>query len=337
MSNVERTTIWQQIQQGVMETERLITRKDYNLVMIKSRQVLEYMVRCMAEQACLVEGDLSDTIDQLYEGRWIDRTTRDNYHTIRILGNKAVHEGDNGAHDANQAFQLLTKEVQAFASQFSGGRQARSTQTVRTSGGTRQTGRQTAAGGRTSSGRSAQGSGRPAQRTGTRSGSSHQGSGKRRRRKRVSPLYYIVRLLVPVLIVVLLVVLINVLMPGKDKKADKTTAVSTSVTTAPPTPPPTLPPMTTAPPETTAPAEHYKVKGNNVNVRSQPSTTGDSRILGKLSNGADVDYVKRYNNDWAVINYDGQEAYISSQFLEKAEQESQSETEPILGDSTGTE
>ena len=67
MSNVERTTSWQQIQLGVKEAERLIVRKEYNLVMVKARQVLEYMVRCMAERACLVEGDLSDTIDQLYE------------------------------------------------------------------------------------------------------------------------------------------------------------------------------------------------------------------------------------------------------------------------------
>ena len=94
MSNVERTTSWQQIQQGVKEAERLIARKEYNLVMVRARQVLEYMVRCMAERACVVEGDLSDTIDQLYEGQWINKATKDNYHTIRILGNKAVHEGD---------------------------------------------------------------------------------------------------------------------------------------------------------------------------------------------------------------------------------------------------
>ena len=66
MSNMERTTSWQQIQLGVKEAERLIVRKEYNLVMVKARQVLEYMVRCMAERACVVEGDLSDTIDQIF-------------------------------------------------------------------------------------------------------------------------------------------------------------------------------------------------------------------------------------------------------------------------------
>ena len=75
MSNFERTTSWQQIQQGVKEAERLIVSRDYNLVMVKARQILECMVRCLAEKACLVDGDLADTIDQLYEGHWIDKTT----------------------------------------------------------------------------------------------------------------------------------------------------------------------------------------------------------------------------------------------------------------------
>ena len=118
MSNFERTTSWQQIQQGVKEAERLIVSKDYNLVMVKARQILECMVRCLAEKACLVDGDLADTIDQLYEGHWIDKTTKDDYHTIRILGNKAVHENDNTAYNANQAYQLLTKQVMRFHTIF---------------------------------------------------------------------------------------------------------------------------------------------------------------------------------------------------------------------------
>lgn len=86
--------------------------------MVKARQILECMVRCLAEKACLVDGDLADTIDQLYEGHWIDKTTKDDYHTIRILGNKAVHENDNTAYNANQAYQLLTKQVYAFSHDF---------------------------------------------------------------------------------------------------------------------------------------------------------------------------------------------------------------------------
>ena len=29
--------------------------------------------------------------------------------------------------------------------------------------------------------------------------------------------------------------------------------------------------------------------------------------------------MKRYNDDWAVINYDGKEAYVSNQYLERTE------------------
>ena len=206
MSNVGRTTSWQQIQQGVKEAERLIARKEYNLVMVRARQVLEYMVRCMAERACVVEGDLSDTIDQLYEGQWINKATKDNYHTIRILGNKAVHEGDDTAYDANQAFQLLTQEVYVFANEFAGGaggRAARPSPAARNTSG-RPAPRQGSGGGRSASGRNGQRV--PARNT--RSGPSRQG-GPRKKRRRVSPAAYILRLLIPVLLVILLIVVIR--------------------------------------------------------------------------------------------------------------------------------
>ena len=62
-----------------------------------------------------------------------------------------------------------------------------------------------------------------------------------------------------------------------------------------------------------------------INVRTEPSTS--SRILVQLSQGTEVDYVKRYNNDWTVINYDGQEAYVSSQYIAKQEAETTAETQ----------
>ena len=318
MSNVERTTSWQRIQQGLKEAEQLISRKEYNLVMVKARQTLEVMVRCQAEKACLVEGDLSDTIDQLYEGRWIDKATKDNYHTIRILGNKAVHEGDDTAYDANQAYQLLNQAVFAFAAenragrQTVGGRPAVRTQTRSAAG------RQGQAGGRPSGARGGQSAGRSSRPSGA--GSSRTGTARRKKRRRVSPMFYVWRLLIPVLVVVLLIVVIRMLLPGGGE-TDVTTTAPT-VTEAP-APPPTQPTIAETEPETeTEPAaETWVVNGNSVNVRSEPST--DSRILVQLSDGTVVDYVKRYSNDWSVINYDGQEAYISSQYLERVEETAQ--------------
>lgn len=323
MSNVERTTSWQQIQLGVKEAERLIVRKEYNLVMVKARQVLEYMVRCMAERACLVEGDLSDTIDQLYEGHWINKATKDNYHTIRILGNKAVHEGDDAAYDANQAYQLLTQEVYVFANEFSGGRSSRPAAAGR-SASSRQPARGGSGARSGSGGRSGQGGGRSTGRS-SYSGGSRQGGPRKKKRKRVSPVYYIWRLLIPVLAVVLLIVVIQVLAPSGKKDKDKTT-VAPTVTTAATEPAPTPPPEPETEPETQPPAAVYRIKGSSVNVRKEPST--DSRILVQLTNGTEVDYVKRYSNDWDVINYDGQEAYVSSKFLEKVEPVAETEVAP---------
>ena len=70
--------------------------------------------------------------------------------------------------------------------------------------------------------------------------------------------------------------------------------------------------------------------GDGVNVRSEPSTSG--RVLVQLSRGAVVEYVRRYNNDWTVINYDGQEAYISSQYISR-----QDETGEVQAESEGAE
>ena len=126
----------------------------------------------------------------------------------------------------------------------------------------------------------------------------------------------ILRLLIPVLLVILLIVVIRVFTSDKGKDADKTTTVPT-VTTAPVEPAPTLPPEPETEPETEPPAETYRIKGSSVNVRSEPSTSG--RILVQLGSGTEVVYVKRYDNDWAVINYDGQEAYVSSKYIEKVE------------------
>ena len=65
---------WERIQQGVTETERLIGQKQYNMAMIKSRQTLEIMVKCLAEKALILDGsDMSEIIDQLYESKWITK------------------------------------------------------------------------------------------------------------------------------------------------------------------------------------------------------------------------------------------------------------------------
>lgn len=109
---------WANIRQGVKEAELLIGEKKYNLSMVKSRQVLELMVNYLCDNASVSEEDLASSIDELYNSEWISKTTSEHYHKIRMLGNKAVHEGNNNGYDANQAYHLLSQEVYTFANEY---------------------------------------------------------------------------------------------------------------------------------------------------------------------------------------------------------------------------
>lgn len=112
------TNSWVKIRQGVKDSQQLIDQKQYNLSMVKARQTTELMVNCLAEKACLIDSELNILIDELYRGKWISKTTCDHYHKIRMLGNKAVHEGHDNAYDANQAYHLLSQEVYTFANEY---------------------------------------------------------------------------------------------------------------------------------------------------------------------------------------------------------------------------
>ena len=110
---------WDKIQQGVKDTERLIVQREYNASMIKARQTLEFMVKNLADQAGIMdESDLKGMIDMLYENRWISKATCEHYHKIRMIGNKAAHEGDTNAYSANQAYHMLSQEVYTFADDY---------------------------------------------------------------------------------------------------------------------------------------------------------------------------------------------------------------------------
>lgn len=120
MANTNGNDSWEKIQNGVKETERLIGQRDYNSAMMKARQTLEFMVRQHMERAGILEGgDLKDQIDLLYENNWIDKNTCEHYHKIRMIGNKAAHEGDQSPYNATQAHHMLSQEVYTFANNYS--------------------------------------------------------------------------------------------------------------------------------------------------------------------------------------------------------------------------
>lgn len=295
MAQPTRTiNIWEKIQQGVNETERLIGQKNYNKAMIQARQTLEIMVKSLGDKACIVEGDLASTIDQLYENRWIDKSTKEHYHKIRMIGNKAVHEGNNSAADANLAYHLLSQEVYAFSDYRPDRRRA-------------QRPSQSSGGGRSTSGRNS--SSQP--RTGTaRSTASRSGGNRRKKKQAITP-----RDLLPVIAIIagiiLLVVLIRVFRPGASD-TETTAPTSNAVTEMPSSEAVTEPETAPTEPETTAAAVQY-VTTDTLNVRSEPST--DARILVQLAPGTPVNYVGVHDDFWSIINYDGTDAYVATQYL----------------------
>lgn len=76
------------------------------------------MVKCLCERYGILETGLLEMIDALYSAGKISKTTCEHYHKIRTIGNKAIHEGDNSAYNANQAHHLLSQEVYTFANDY---------------------------------------------------------------------------------------------------------------------------------------------------------------------------------------------------------------------------
>lgn len=270
METSENRSSWDQIRQGVKDAETLIGQKKYNLSMIKSRQTLEFMVRCLAEKACIVEGDLNDTIDELYQGRWISKATCEHYHKIRMLGNRAVHEGNDNAYDANQAYHLLSQEVYTFANDYN----SKMPKPVRK---------------------------KPAS------------SASRNRSRRRSPqksnglnldMNNLIKILIGIFCVVLIVLVIRLILPDKKENDVAELTTTEELFTEPDTEPETM--------AETTPAAVYKTT-TVLNVRSEPSTSGSK--LGQIEADVTVDYIRDYDDEWAIINYNGQEAYVASQYL----------------------
>lgn len=288
MAGTSGNTNWERIQQGVNDTERLLGQRDYNSAMMKARQTLECMVKQQIQRACIPDtGDLKELIDTLYENHWISKTTFEHYHSIRMIGNKAAHEGGNNAYDANQAYHMLSQEVYTFANDYRNARK-----------GTRTTAKRPASSG--------SGSGKSVSASPSRSRSAAAAAARSRRqpsrsRKGVD-MYALLKLLIPILSVILLVCVIRLLIPEvKDKETTPETTAAAETTAAP---------ETTAP-ETMA-AALYRTT-TVLNVRSQPSTDGDP--IGKLAEGTTVDYVEAYDEEWAVILYNGEQAYVASRYL----------------------
>ncbi len=101
---------------GLAESAGLISRREYNLSIVRSRQTAELLIKSYAAEHGLPYTTLADTIETLYEQGIINRNSRDAFHNIRIYGNKAVHDGDNNPENAQKSYYMLKSEVSTFLS-----------------------------------------------------------------------------------------------------------------------------------------------------------------------------------------------------------------------------
>jgi len=146
---------------------------------------------------------------------------------------------------------------------------------------------------------------------------SSQGSSSKSRKKQASSGINstdLLKLLIPIALVVVLIFIIRILTP--DKTPTNETLEPTETVTEAPTEAPTMTSTEASTEATTEAPVTYKTT-DTLNVRPEPST--NSTRIGKLDPGAPVEYVRDHDDFWAVIQYNGQEAYVAKQYLTTGE------------------
>ena len=143
---------------------------------------------------------------------------------------------------------------------------------------------------------------------GRRNGSRPRGGQKGR--KQELDLYGILKYVIPILCLILAVILIRVLMGGSGSSTIETTPAATvAVTESVMETEPIVPETTAAPEPTTA----IYMTTTGVKVRTEPNT--DCRVLAVLDAGTQVTY-KGEADGWVNIDYNGEDAYIKSDFVQ---------------------
>ncbi len=356
MPSPREKSIWGSIRVQLNEVQNLILNGRYQNAVILNREILKTVVRLQVDRACLVADSLAADIQQLFKARAIDAASRDNYDSIRGYAEQAEAGVNPGAQGANQAFSLMKEELEKYMNATP--RQARFVQSDaadaglgaeedlteeaeerprvplggrndRNDGGFSGVGRKGAGTERARemsrlTGKSSRSSGRSGARSGqsSRSGRNGARSGKRRSSARNEQpveidLYSVLKIAIPVACVILVIILIRILMSGGKSTIETTAAPTTAAVIETTAAPETTEAETTAP-ETTEAVPEKMITTSGVRVRTKPSTE-DSEVLDVLDPDVEVSYKGAYDNEWAIIDYNGQEAYVASQYLKAAE------------------
>ena len=341
MPSPREKSIWGNIRVQLNEVQNLILNGRYQNAVILNREILKTVVRLQVDRACLVADNLQADIQQLFSARAIDAASRDHYNEIRNYAEQAEAGVNPGAQGANQAFSLMRDELEKYmnsapraaapvsrAASAEGEERPRvplSGKAGRSGVGTeraREMSRLSGGSGK-AAGRSAGRSGRSSaagRSTANRSGRSGRSSeGVRRNARNEQPMeidiYSVLKIAIPVACVLLVIILIRVLTMGGGASIE-TTAVPTTPAAIETTAAPTTEAETTEE-ETTEAVPEKMVTTSGVRVRTKPSTE-DSEVLDVLDPDTEVTYKGAYDNEWAIIDYNGQEAYVASQYLKAA-------------------
>ncbi len=344
MPSPREKNIWGNIRVQLNEVQNLILNGRYQNAVILNREILKTVVRLQVDRACLVADNLSADIQQLFSARAIDAASRDHYNEIRNYAEQAEAGVNPGAQGANQAFSLMKDELEKYMNSANrqtaapvsraadsereerprvplGGKAGRSgagteraREMSRLSGSGKSSGKAAGSGSRTRTGAT---TGRSTANRGGRSGRSSGGARRNARNEQPMEIdiYSVLKIAIPVACVLLVIILIRVLTMGGgtiETTAVPTTPAAVETTTAPETTE-----EETTEEETTEAVPEKMVTTSGVRVRTKPSTE-DSEVLDVLDPDTEVTYKGAYDNEWAIIDYNGQEAYVSSQYLKAA-------------------
>ena len=218
-----------------------------------------------------------------------------------MIGNKAVHEEDNLAYNAGQAYHLLSQEIYTFANDFTGKKKKplpRQREDISRED----------ASSREQLSRPSRGSASRSRGAVSRAGGSS--SARRRRPRSSGPVIdpgSLLKIFIPIAIIIILIFIIRLVHPGDENGAETTAPIE--LETIAPTEEATTEENTTE----AAPAKRYRTS-DTLNVRSEPSTSASK--LGQLAPGTEVEYIEDYDDTWVKITFEGQEGYVSKEYLE---------------------
>ena len=137
---------------------------------------------------------------------------------------------------------------------------------------------------------------------------------KRGKRNSIPPF---VRILVPIVCVFLFVSVVRaVFFSGSPSRSQRQTRQTTEVVV--PTEPETE--ETTEPIiETTTEAGIYLVTKDEVRVREEPNTNATTKVYAYVNKGTEIQVDRFYNDEWALIKFDGKDLFISRSYITRKE------------------